>query len=282
MPGETAQIDNTIRIVTPENIAFHYRLAGPFRRLPAFLIDLVIRAFLFWAILAAAFSASPLLGGLLAPVLLLSYFVLDWFYGGLFETYMNGQTPGKWLVGIRVLTTAGEPIDGLQAVMRNILRLVDMSPLLSLEVFGLPPLYLLPTFAAGLAAASLNPRFQRLGDLACGTMVVIEERRRLTGTARLEDPQAARLAAHIPADFRVSPSMARALAAYADRRRYFSPPRRQEIARHLAEPLLRLLRLPPDTSYDLLLCALYHRAFIADRDEEQQRAGDGASPFLTP
>ena len=29
------EIDSRIAIVTPENIAFEYRLAGPFRRLPA-------------------------------------------------------------------------------------------------------------------------------------------------------------------------------------------------------------------------------------------------------
>ena len=33
------QLDSRIEIVTPENIAFHYVLAGPFRRLPAYLID---------------------------------------------------------------------------------------------------------------------------------------------------------------------------------------------------------------------------------------------------
>src|SRR5438105_15520604 len=32
-------LDATIRVITPANIAFEYRLAGPFRRLPAFLLD---------------------------------------------------------------------------------------------------------------------------------------------------------------------------------------------------------------------------------------------------
>ena len=32
-------LDATIHVVTPENIAFEYRLAGPFRRLPALLLD---------------------------------------------------------------------------------------------------------------------------------------------------------------------------------------------------------------------------------------------------
>ena len=67
---------------------------------------------------------------------LIAMFVLEWFYGGIFETYMNGQTPGKWVMGIRVLTVDGQPINGLQAVLRNILRTVDLYPMLSLEMFG--------------------------------------------------------------------------------------------------------------------------------------------------
>ena len=43
MPEPPRQIDSRIDIVTPENIAFHYVLAGPFRRLPAYLIDVGIR-----------------------------------------------------------------------------------------------------------------------------------------------------------------------------------------------------------------------------------------------
>ena len=38
-----AALDTTIAVVTPENIAFNYQLAGPFRRLPAYLIDIAIR-----------------------------------------------------------------------------------------------------------------------------------------------------------------------------------------------------------------------------------------------
>ena len=86
--------------------------------------------------------------------------------------------------------------------------------------------------------------------------------------ARLEDPRAAQLAGYIPLDFRVSRSLARALAAYVDRRRFFCPPRRREVARHLAQPLLERFGFPPDTSYDLLLCALYYRTFVADRSQD--------------
>ena len=57
-------------------------------------------------------------------------FVLEWFYGGLFESLWNGQTPGKRLMGLRVLTTEGQPINGMQAVMRNLLRYADIFPFL--------------------------------------------------------------------------------------------------------------------------------------------------------
>ena len=115
----------------------------------------------------------------------------------------------------------------------------------------------------------------------CGTIVVIEERYWLTGVARLEDARARQLSEYIPLEFRVSRSLARALAAYVDRRRFFSPERRREVARHLAQPLLERFGFPPDTSYDLVLCALYYRTFVAERfgertaDEQQL----GTNPF---
>ena len=50
----------------------------------------------------------------------------------LFESQWNGQTPGKRVFGLRVLSVDGRPINGLQAVLRNILRAVDMMPLVPL------------------------------------------------------------------------------------------------------------------------------------------------------
>jgi uncharacterized RDD family membrane protein YckC len=282
MPEAHASLDTTIQIVTPENIAFDYRVAGPFRRLPAYLIDLAIRVGVFLALLfALSLIAGFGVGGLALAAFLIAWFGLEWFYGGFFETYMNGQTPGKWVMGLRVLTIDGQPINGLQAVMRNILRTVDMYPMLSLELLGIPaPLYVVPTYMVGLVSMALNRRFQRLGDLVCGTLVVIEEKHWLTGVARLEDPRAAQLAEYIPADFRISRSLAQALATYVDRRRFFSPSRRREVARHLAAPLLEQFGMRKDTSHDLLLCALYYRTFIADRaGEDAPASSTGGSPF---
>lgn len=280
MPRDLSQLDTTVQIVTPENIAFDYRVAGPFRRWPAFLLDLGIRFGLYFAIVTASLFIGSWGGGGLGPILmtiLITWFVLEWFYGGLFETFWNGQTPGKWVMGIRVLSVNGEPINGMQAVMRNVLRMVDMAPFLSVEMFGAPaPMYSIPTFLVGLIAMALNRRFQRVGDLVCGTVVVIEDRHWLTGVVKLEDPRAARLAELLPADFVVGQSLSQALSSYVERRRYFTPQRRSEVARHVAGPLLAEFGFPPDTSHDLLLCALYYRTFIADHTGQGE---SGESPF---
>ena len=282
----TEQLDSSIEIVTPENIAFRYEVAGPFRRMPAFLIDYAIR---FGVMLLCMFllGAAGLLNGFAGiGLVLLLWFVLEWFYGGLFETYWNGQTPGKRMVGIRVLCTDGRPINGLQAVMRNILRFADLMPVLPLSALvGTPVGLAIPTGMIGLITPMLNPRFQRLGDMVCGTMVVIEDRSWLFGVTKIEDPRAAQLAEYIPANFEIRRQLSRAVATYVERRRFFSPARRREIARHLAEPLLERFNLPPDTSYDLMVCALYHRAFVAElggEPDEDIIEAIGESPFSAP
>ncbi|MBX7165423.1 MAG: RDD family protein [Pirellulales bacterium] len=249
-------IDTNIEIVTPENIAISYRLAGPFQRLPAYLIDLALRLtalFVVGVIVATVFTWIGL-GAVGGGLWLLFLFALEWFYGGFFETIWNGQTPGKWLLRLRVLSVDGRPISAWQAVLRNLLRAADAMPSLSQYVL---------TYLLGLATTAANDRFQRLGDLACGTMVVVEEPRRRHGVVVVAEPEVVRLAADLPPNITLEPGVARALASYVARRTVFTPERRIEISRHLAEPLRQRLGLGP-SSPDVLLCALYRRLFLAD------------------
>ena len=272
MTEGTSQLDSTIQVIAPENIAFEYRLAGPFVRLPAYVLDILARL----GILVVAYYICVVLrigvGGGAIGFWLLAMFLVSWFYGGLFETFMNGQTPGKRTLRIRVLSVDGRPINGMQAIVRNVLREVDLAPLITAAVFGLPPLPLAPTCLVGLIAMTLSRRYQRLGDLVCGTMVVIEQQAWRKGVVRLDDPRIYELAPNLPADLRVTGSMAQALAMYVQRREMFTVPRRLEIAQHLAVPLLEQFGLPADTDYDLLLCTVYYRVFIADPHEDEQHA----------
>jgi uncharacterized RDD family membrane protein YckC len=252
-------LDLGVEVITPENIAFQYRVAGPFLRLGAYLIDAVIRAGIALAGGLAISSVCDVAGldWLGTGLSLLLLFLLAWFYGGLFETFWNGQTPGKRWLGLRVVTVEGQPINALQAVLRNVLRVVDGQPL----VFGL----------VGLVAAAMNDRFQRLGDLACGTMVVVDQRRWFRGLVAVQDVGVLAVAEQIPPQFQVPPTLAQALAAYTERRDAFWPERRREIAAPLAELLAPRLGLRAGTDPDLVLRALYHHAF-AERTE-----GKGAS-----
>lgn len=281
------QIDSRIEVVTPENIAFQYRVAGPFRRMPAYLIDCLIRfaAMLItrWGILLMGIAGGAGFFGFGFGAILVIWFALDWFYGGIFETYWNGQTPGKWAVGIRVVATDGQPINALQAVMRNLLRVADALPVVTLPLGGVPMELFL--YQVGLWVPAFNDRYQRLGDLACGTMVVLDEAQALYGVVKITEPEAIRLAGLIPHNFVVNRSLARTLSHYVDRRRGLSWTRRFEIARPLAEMLRATFNFPQQTNPDLLLAAVYYRAFNAPAEatpHARAAAPAPAAPIQSP
>jgi hypothetical protein len=115
---------------------------------------------------------------------------------------------------------------------------------------------------------TLTSRMQRLGDLAASTMVVWDGRRGFNVNLQPEDARAYALAELIPPTFQISRTLAHTVALYMERRRFLSVLRRQEIANNLAQPLMPLFELRPDTSSDLLLCAMYVRIYHS----EQQRA----------
>lgn len=303
------QVDTTERIVTPENIAFDYYCAGPFARVMAFLVDIAIFftvwiAFLFieWMVAIGIAYLSTQLGVffifeglvlLVAGLNLLLVFVSYWLVWGWAESRFNGRTIGKWLLGIRVVTTSGHPISGMQAMTRSILRAVEVLPLVpmyNIVLFFVPPRNLselvrsqadfgflaFPTGLVTLLGLMFLPRFQRIGDIVAGTMVVYEHRTRKPGLAKLEDPRTSQLAELIPAAFRPRREMVKAISAYVHRRQYLSSYRRHEIASHIAKPLLVEFGLLPDTSYDLLLCAIYYKLFVATSTQESQSLIEGA------
>ena len=241
------KIDTSIQIVTPENIAFRYQLAGPFQRLPAFLIDFGVRVVMLFVVALVLMILGIIFQGLSAALLLLAYFCISWFYGVLFETYCSGQTPGKRMLNLRVVTDQGRPINGEQAVLRNLFRLADISfPLVS------------------LIATSRSRCYQRLGDLVAGTMVIREEPRHLTQVVEFEDLELSQLAAALPVNMQITRSMADCLRSYVEGRRRLNSSQRLEIAAHLAVPLLARYGLPRTTDYDMMLCAMYFRVFVRD------------------
>ena len=163
-------LDTSIRLVTPERITFQYPLAGPFRRTMAYLLDFLVWVTILLVVTLAANFFAILSREAADGIFLAALFILQWGYGGFCEGLFNGQTPGKKALGIRVVSVDGVPITGGQAVLRNLLWTFE---------------WVLPlAFMPALISMLLTRRFQRLGDLAAGTMVVVERR----AEARGRDP----------------------------------------------------------------------------------------------
>src|SRR5438128_4689568 len=90
MPLHDPPLDAMIHVVTPENIAFEYRLAGPFRRLPAFFLDLCIQiTVLIGLAILLSFTVGLASPGLAMFLIFVMALVIWWFYGALFETFFN-------------------------------------------------------------------------------------------------------------------------------------------------------------------------------------------------
>jgi uncharacterized RDD family membrane protein YckC len=168
-----------LTIETPEQIALEFALAGVGSRFLALAIDTLIQLSIGIGLLLTALGAVWILatrgslrssgGGIgsvsaglsvwvLATLVLLLFLV--WYgYFAIFEIAWRGQTPGKRVIGLRVIGSSGRPMTATQAILRNLLRIVDQ----------LPGLY-----AVGIISVLLTSRNQRLGDLAASTVVVHE------------------------------------------------------------------------------------------------------------
>lgn len=288
--ADVQPLDTTIGVVTPENIAFEYQLAGPFRRLPAYLIDVAVRwltifAFGLALLVFGSFMnvVSAFFGQFSQAALMTLIFLINWFYGTILEAYFNGRTIGKWICGIRVIEVDGRPISPRSALLRNLLRIADLAPMLPLSSLGeeLPLVYMIPTGIFGLVSMTMTRRMQRLGDLAAGTMVVVDERKWQLPIAKVEDARVPALASYIPGDYRISRKMARTLATYAERRQYLPATRRREIARSLADRLIQRFEFRKDIDPDLLLYSLYYKTFLAEPNEAEADLGPlaGYSPL---
>jgi len=148
-------------VLTTEKVPFSYRVAGLGARFLAWLIDLL---FIVLLGIIGAFAAIPLdmvTEGMGTAVTRIWIFCLTWVYFLFFEWLWSGQTPGKRLMGLRVIQWRGTAITFYDSALRNLIRVVD-----SLPVF----------YAVGFVIASNNRENRRLGDLAANTLVVHVER----------------------------------------------------------------------------------------------------------
>jgi uncharacterized RDD family membrane protein YckC len=188
MTEERIELHGGFEIETPEQVAFRLERAGLGTRAVAALIDTVILVVLYAAVIFAFFfgissvagidlwngdAESTLVLVLWAAFILLSMLLFEAYYIG-FETYWNGQTPGKRALGIRVVADDGLPAGLGKIVIRNLMRLIDMQA----------------SYAVGVVAIFVSPEEKRLGDIVAGTVVIRESRPRSPELMRLGEPTA--------------------------------------------------------------------------------------------
>jgi uncharacterized RDD family membrane protein YckC len=178
--------------ITPEGVDLRLELGSAGSRAGAFMIDMILMVVVLAAMtfgLIYLFSETGKAGGegvaeVLAVLWLIGFFILrnGWF--SLFEMGSRGATPGKRLLGLRVVARDGARLTGAAVIARNAMR--------EIEVF-LPLSFLGAQAAEGLADTFLTifallwsgiflffPLFNRdrlrVGDLVAGTWVVQTEK----------------------------------------------------------------------------------------------------------
>ena len=148
-------------------------------------------------------------------LLYLAYFLLDWFYGVIFEAGWHGQTPGKYAMQLRVVRLDGSPARLPDVLLRNLLRAVDFLP----GLFGL-----------GVLVMALDPKLRRLGDLVGGTVVVTEERTRMLREIHVEPPVSDEERQALPAGVSLSAEELATLEAFLRRRDALSSERVEAVS----------------------------------------------------
>lgn len=262
-------MSDAVHFETPENIELSYSVAGLGTRFMAWFVDnvlMVIAMFLLLIVLAIGGIVTDGLftsiedgladaeDGPQATVYLMGLFVMVWglgsfFYFGIFELCMRGQTPGKRMSNIRVVKSDGFSLDAVSIFVRNIFRVLD----------HLPVLWIVP-----LASASGF----RFGDMVAGTIVIQDEEATL-GTVR--EKLSGRSAAE--SQFRFAPSTLQklrpsdftAVEQLFERWQELPVPRRHTLRDQIVEGLTRRLELdvPAETDrvrfLEDLLAAEYRR-----------------------
>lgn len=248
----------TVTIVTPENITVTYQVAGLASRFLAFIIDLVIQILLwlggswFFHVAAAGFQLVGLaVTDVISAAAIVTGYLIMFAYASVFEMLWGGRTPGKRLLGLRVIRDGGYPINLTSSAIRNVLRFLDLG-MLPLD----PPLILygLP----GLLSIFLSPQYKRLGDWAAGTIVIVE-----AGVSPFASARSRRDAAPIPAELaaqlrnldRITAAEYRAVRRYTERRGAWPLNVQASLAERLARPLLAKLDLYPQIAYQLQYAA---------------------------
>jgi uncharacterized RDD family membrane protein YckC len=232
-----------LSIDTPEQIALEFSLATVGSRFLALAVDTLLQLagglVLFVGVSIGAFFASftpAQAGPWFLALIVIGFFSIYNGYFALFESIWNGQTPGKRVIGLRVIHTSGRPVSVFEAILRNIVRIVDQFP-------GI--------YAIGIVSVFVTERSQRLGDLAAGTVVVHESHDR-SEPRELEARPSAAATTHHGAS-RLTPEEISVIELFCRRRSQLDVYERDRAAQKIAGRIRERLKVTAQIESEQLL-----------------------------
>jgi uncharacterized RDD family membrane protein YckC len=154
-----------ITLHTVTGVDVELRIAGPGTRSYAFIIDWHIRLIMAAAwlligqLVAAGGKVSAMGPGASSAWVWGPAAFIYFFYHPVLEIAMRGRTPGKRFAGARLVTREGDIPGAGALLLRNVFRVID----------SLPFIYLV-----GLGVVTFTQQHVRVGDLAAGTLLVMD------------------------------------------------------------------------------------------------------------
>jgi uncharacterized RDD family membrane protein YckC len=191
VPAEAIEPARSLRrsFITPEGVDLQLELGSAGSRAAAFMIDFMLMIVLLVGVTLGALYVGSSVGldksgnavlQFLAVLWLIGFFILrnGWF--SLFEIGSRGATPGKRLMGLRVVARDGARLTGAAVIARNAMREIEiflpLSFLGSQAVEGTADTFLVLFALLWSGIFLLFPLFNRdrlrIGDLVAGTWVV--------------------------------------------------------------------------------------------------------------
>lgn len=243
-------MNDHLSVETPEQISINYQKAGVGSRFYAALLDTLLLGLIVLIGLYVNYNFlrefGEVLGNWLGAIGGILIFAMFWGYFMLFEITTNGQSPGKYALGLRVIKDGGYPISFGDSAIRNLVRLVDFLPFF---------------YGTGLIVMLISGNWQRLGDLAAGTLVVRTTRKTKVDLNQSITPTDISSDEPLYSDWiqpmLVTDSDFDMIKEYLRRRPELSPIRRLELARTIGRPIAEKMGGESAINYDKFLAEVY-------------------------
>jgi uncharacterized RDD family membrane protein YckC len=167
-------MDDRVSVQSATGVDLTLSIAGPGSRSYAFVIDWHIRLLLGCAWLLVSSFVLKLSLSARSPDALLSLLpaaIIYFLYHPIVEVAMHGRTPGKRMAGVALVSRGGGTPGTGALLIRNVFRLID----------SLPAFYVI-----GLVSCFITANRVRIGDMAAGTLLVIDDAAAGKSLSRLE------------------------------------------------------------------------------------------------